>query len=127
MGADLAYIGSPFIATKEANAIDSYKRMIIECGAEDIIYSDYFTGVWGNYLKPSLIANGLDPDNLKDSSGVTMNFGEGESDKTKTWKDIWGSGQGIGTIKDVVAAADRISDLKVQYEAAKDYLKAAYG
>ena len=127
MGADLAYIGSPFIATKEANAIDSYKRMIIECGAEDIIYSDYFTGVWGNYLKPSLIANGLDPDNLQDSSGATMNFGEGESDKTKKWKDIWGSGQGIGTIKDVVAAADRISDLKVQYEAAKDYLKAAYG
>ena len=73
MGADLAYIGSPFIATKEANAIDSYKQMIIECGAEDIIYSDYFTGVWGNYLKPSLIANGLDPDNLQDSSGVTMN------------------------------------------------------
>ena len=127
MGADLAYIGSPFIATKEANAIDSYKQMIIECGAEDIIYSDYFTGVWGNYLKPSLIANGLDPNNLLDSSGVTMNFGEGESDKTKKWKDIWGSGQGIGTIKDVVAAADRISDLKVQYEAAKDYLKAAYG
>ena len=127
MGADLAYIGSPFIATQEANAIDTYKQMIIECGAEDIIYSDYFTGVWGNYLKPSLIANGLDPDNLKDSSGVTMNFGEGESDKTKKWKDIWGSGQGIGTIKDVVAAADRISDLKMQYEAAKDYLKAAYG
>ena len=127
MGADLAYIGSPFIATKEANAIDSYKQMIIECGAEDIIYSDYFTGVWGNYLKPSLIANGLDPDNLQESSGVKMNFGEGESEKSKKWKDIWGSGQGIGAVKDIVAAADRISDLKVQYEAAKDYLNTAHG
>ena len=127
MGADLAYIGSPFIATKEANAIDSYKQMIIECGAEDIIYSDYFTGVWGNYLKPSLIANGIDLDKLPKSSGVKMNFGEGDSDKSKKWKDIWGSGQGIGAIKDIVAAADRISDLKEQYEAAKDYLNAAHG
>ena len=127
MGADLAYIGSPFIATKEAYAIDSYKQMIIECGAEDIIYSDYFTGVWGNYLKPSLIANGIDLDNLPKSSGVKMNFGEGESDKSKKWKDIWGSGQGIGAIKDIVAAADRISVLKEQYEAAKNYLNAALG
>ena len=122
MGADLAYIGSPFIATHEANAEDAYKKMIADCGAEDIVYSDYFTGVYGNYLKPSLIANGLDPKNLPNSNGVKMNFGEGESEKTKTWKDIWGSGQGIGAIKEVVSAAKRITMLKTQYEAAKGEL-----
>ncbi len=123
MGADLAYIGSPFIATEEANAEDAYKRMITECGAEDIVYSNYFTGVWGNYLRPTLEANGLDPDNLPSEGGLKMKFGEGESTKTKAWKDIWGSGQGIGVVKEVVPAAERVADLARQYENALAAMK----
>ena len=124
MGADLAYIGSPFIATEEANAAAAYKRMITECGAEDIIYTPYFTGVSGNYLKPSLEASGLDPDDLPIEADTKMQFGEGGSTKTKTWKDIWGSGQGIGAIKEIVHVTDRVAELKTQYDAAKAGLQA---
>ena len=111
-GADLAYIGSAFIATTEANASSAYKQAIVDCNAEDIVYSSLFTGVLGNYLRPSIIAAGLDPDNLAEGDVGNMNFHEGA---TKAWKDIWGSGQGIGAVKDVVpvgrtggAAAPRI-------------------
>jgi len=124
MGADLAYIGSPFIATHEANAAAAYKRMITDCGAEDIVYTPYFTGVSGNYLKPSLEANGLDPDDLPIEADTKMQFGEGESTKTKTWKDIWGSGQGIGATKEIVHVTDRVAELKTQYDAAKAGLQA---
>ena len=124
MGADLAYIGSPFIATEEANAAAAYKRMITECGAEDIVYTPYFTGISGNYLKPSLEASGLDPDDLPIEADTKMQFGEGGSTKTKTWKEIWGSGQGIGAIKEVVHVTDRVAELKTQYDAAKAGLQA---
>ena len=124
MGADLAYIGSPFIATEEANAAAAYKRMITECGAEDIVYTPYFTGVSGNYLKPSLEASGLDSDDLPIEADTKMQFGEGGSTKTKTWKDIWGSGQGIGAIKEIVHVTDRVAELKTQYDAAKAGLQA---
>jgi len=124
MGADLAYIGSPFIATEEANAAAAYKRMITECGAEDIVYTPYFTGVSGNYLKPSIEASGLDPNDLPIEANTKMQFGEGVSTKTKTWKDIWGSGQGIGPIKEIVHVTDRVAELKTQYDAAKAGLQA---
>ena len=96
MGADLAYIGSPFIATEEANAAAAYKEMIVEGSADDIVYSNLFTGVHGNYLKPSIVASGMDPENLPESDPSQMKFGSGGSSKSKAWKDIWGSGQGIG-------------------------------
>jgi nitronate monooxygenase len=95
MGADMAYIGSPFIATHEARAVDGYKQMIVEAKAADIVYSNLFTGVHGNYLKGSIRAQGMDPDNLDQSDPTKMNFG---ADKSKAWKDIWGCGQGIGTV-----------------------------
>ena len=118
MGADLAYIGSPFIATEEANAAEAYKRMITECGAEDILYTDFFSGVKGNYLRPTIEAQGLDPDNLPEEGRTVMKFGEGESAKTRAWRDIWGSGQGIGAITEVVPAAERVADLARQYQEA---------
>jgi nitronate monooxygenase len=115
-GADLAYIGSAFIATAEANASAAYKQAIVECGADDIVYSNLFTGVHGNYLRPSIRAAGMDPDNLPDGHVSTMNFHEGA---TKAWKDIWGSGQGIGAVKEVVPTADLVARLKREYEAAR--------
>lgn len=115
-GADLAYIGSPFIATTEANAVDGYKRMIVESGAEDIVYSSLFTGVHGNYLKPSVANAGMDPDNLEHSDPSKMDFG---SEKPKSWKEIWGSGQGIGAVKEVVPAADLVARLSSEYATAK--------
>lgn len=118
MGADLAYIGSAFIATEEANAQDRYKEMIVESGASDIVYSDLFTGVWGNYLKPSIAAAGMDPENLERSDPSTMDFGPGRS-KPKSWKEIWGSGQGIGAVKDVQSTADLVARLTREYDAAK--------
>ncbi len=117
MGADLAYVGSPFIATEEANAADAYKQMIVDCQADDIVYSNLFTGVHGNYLKPSIAAQGLDPDNLPEGDLSTMKFGSGGS-KAKAWKDILGSGQGIGVVKEIVPAAKRVAELIEQYEAA---------
>ena len=119
MGADLAYIGSPFIATEEANAAAAYKDMIVEGSADDIVYSNLFTGVHGNYLKPSIVASGMDPENLPESDPSQMKFGSGGSSKSKAWKDIWGSGQGIGAVEAVVPAAARVADLSAQYQAAR--------
>ncbi len=116
MGADLAYIGSPFIATKEARAADAYKDMIVESRAEDIVYSNLFTGVHGNYLKGSIVNAGMDPENLPVSDPSKMNFG---GDKTKAWKDIWGCGQGIGAVDKVVSAGELVDRLAGEYEAAK--------
>ncbi len=118
MGADLAYIGSPFIATEEANASDTYKQMIVDCSADDVIYSNLFTGVHGNYLKPSIAAQGLDPDNLAQGSLSTMKFGSGSGSKSKAWKDILGSGQGIGVVGSIVPVTERISEIINQYDAA---------
>jgi nitronate monooxygenase len=121
MGADLAYVGSAFIATTEANAPAAYKQMIVEANAADIIYSSLFTGVHGNYLKPSVVAAGLDPDNLPESDPSKMDFGSGSS-KAKAWRDVWGSGQGIGAVKGIVGAADLVARLKAEYCAARDEL-----
>jgi nitronate monooxygenase len=123
LGADFAYIGSAFIATKEANAIERYKEMITSSGAEDIVYSNLFTGVHGNYLKPSIVAAGMDPDNLPQSDASKMSFGtdeSGERAKAKAWKDIWGSGQGVGSVGKIVPAAELIARLKTEYDEAHD-------
>lgn len=119
MGADMGYIGSAFIATKEARAVDTYKEMIAASGADDIVYSSLFTGVHGNYLKGSVEAAGMDPDNLPDGDVKTMDFG---GDKTKAWKDIWGSGQGIGAVKSVVPTAELVARLVDEYQSAKQRL-----
>ena len=121
MGADLAYVGSAFIATTEANAPAAYKQMIVEANAADIIYSSLFTGVHGNYLKPSVVAAGLDPDHLPESDPSKMDFGSGSS-KAKAWRDVWGSGQGIGAVKGIVGAADLVARLQAEYRAARDEL-----
>lgn len=119
MGADLAYIGSPWIATVEANADQAYKDGIVEGRASDIVYSDLFTGVHGNYLRGSIEQAGLDPDNLPQGDLKTMNFGSGGNTKVKAWKDIWGSGQGIGAVKAVETVADRVDRLEAEYLLAK--------
>jgi nitronate monooxygenase len=115
MGADLAYIGSAFIATEEARASDAYKQAIVDGTSDDIVYSSLFTGVHGNYLKPSIRNAGLDPDNLPESDPSKMNFGGGEGSKSKAWKDIWGCGQGIGAVKAVVPAAALVDRLAREY------------
>lgn len=122
MGADLAYIGSRFIATEEANADQGYKDMLVESAADDIVYSSLFTGVDGNYLKPSIAKAGMDPDNLPDADKSSMNFGSGGNTKSKAWKDIWGSGQGIGNIKDVASVEDVVAEMERDYKAAVDSL-----
>ena len=119
MGADFAYIGSPFIATHEARASEEYKQAIVDSTSDDIVYSNLFTGVHGNYLKPSIRAAGLDPDNLPVSDPSKMNFGE---KGVKPWKDIWGSGQGIGAIKEVTSAAEFVDKLNKEYFEARDSL-----
>ena len=119
MGADLAYIGSAFIATQEANAAQGYKDMIVASTGEDITYTNLFTGVHGNYLTPSIISAGLDPANLPTSDASAMNFGSGGNQKAKAWRDIWGCGQGIGAVKDIPSAADMIARLSAEYEQAK--------
>ena len=124
MGADLAYIGSSFIATEEANAVAAYKQGIVEGRADDIVYSNLFTGVHGNYLRQSIVAAGMDPDNLPQGDLKTMDFGAGDGSKAKAWKDIWGSGQGIGAMREVLPAGDYIDRLAAEYEAAKDELRA---
>ncbi|MFM2346189.1 MAG: hypothetical protein RL654_942 [Pseudomonadota bacterium] len=116
MGADFAYIGSAFIATDEARASEAYKQCIVDSNSDDIVYSSLFTGVHGNYLKPSIRAAGLDPDHLPESDPSAMNFG---GDAKKAWKDIWGCGQGIGAIDAVVPAAERVARLRREYEAAR--------
>jgi nitronate monooxygenase len=119
MGADLAYIGSPFIATEEANASSGYKNGIVKGRAGDIVYSSLFTGVHGNYLRQSIVEAGLDPDNLPEGDLETMDFGSAEGSKTKAWRDIWGSGQGIGAIDRVRPADDYIAQLMAEYAEAK--------
>ena len=116
MGADFAYIGSAFIATHEARAADAYKQAIVDCNSDDIVYSNLFTGVHGNYLAPSIKSAGLDPANLPVSDPSTMNFG---GDAKKAWKDIWGCGQGIGAVDAVVSTADFVAKLKQQYASAR--------
>ena len=119
-GADFAYIGSAFIATQEARASDAYKQAIVEGSSDDIVYSNLFTGVHGNYLAPSIRAAGMDPDNLPESDPSKMNFG---GDAKKAWKDIWGCGQGIGAINAVASTADLVARLRGEYEAARARLK----
>jgi nitronate monooxygenase len=124
MGADLAYMGSAFIATTEANAPEAYKQMIVDSKAGDIVYSNLFTGVLGNYLKKSIVNAGLDPDNLEQSDASAMKFGDSGS-KAKAWKDIWGAGQGVGGVHEVVPTADLIARLKREYDEAKQKLLAS--
>jgi len=122
MGADLAYIGSAFIATEEANADIAYKQALIDYAADDIVYTNLFTGVHGNYLKPSIEAAGLDPDNLPQSDPSKMNFSAGGGSKSKAWKDIWGCGQGLNAVKSIVPASALISRLCAEYEQARQRL-----
>ncbi|MBA3773162.1 MAG: nitronate monooxygenase [Ramlibacter sp.] len=119
MGADFAYIGSAFIATHEARASDAYKQAIVDGTSDDIVYSSLFTGVHGNYLKPSVRAAGMDPDNLPEGDVKTMNFSGGESSKSKAWKDIWGCGQGIGAVTEVTSAAALVARLTREYREAQ--------
>jgi nitronate monooxygenase len=121
MGADFAYIGSAFIATEEARAFDAYKQAIVDGDSDDIVYSNLFTGVHGNYLAPSIRAAGLDPDHLPVSDPSQMNFG---GDAKKAWKDIWGCGQGIGAIDKVQSAGAFIDQLRRQYRQARERLLA---
>ena len=118
MGADMAYIGSAFIATREANAVEGYKKMITECSAKDIVHTNLITGVHGNYLKPSLVAAGLDPDNLPTSDPSKMDFSS-QRQKPKAWKDIWGCGQGIGVLSEVQPAAELIARFEAEYSEAR--------
>lgn len=120
MGADFGYIGSAFIATHEARASEAYKQAIVDGTSDDIVYSNLFTGVHGNYLAPSIRAAGMDPDNLPESDPSKMNFG---GDAKKAWKDIWGCGQGIGAINAVTSTADLVARLRSEYEAARARLK----
>lgn len=118
MGADLAYIGTRFIATREAHAAHAYKQAIVQASAADIIYTNLFTGVHGNYMRQSIVAAGLDPNNLPMSDKSQMNFGDGSS-KAKAWKDIWGAGQGVGLMDDIPSVAELVARLKDEYQAAR--------
>ncbi len=119
MGADMGYVGSAFIATKEARAVEAYKNMIAESSADDIVYSNLFTGVHGNYLKGSITSAGMDPNDLPEGDLKTMDFG---GDKSKAWKDIWGAGQGVGAVQDVVSVAQLVARLSGEYKTAKKRL-----
>jgi nitronate monooxygenase len=121
MGADMAYIGTPFIATQEARAVEGYKQMIVDSQAADIVYSNYFTGVHGNYLKGSITASGLDPDALPVADPSKMDF-EAAASGPKAWKEIWGAGQGVGAVNQVVSVADLVDRLEREYRAARDRL-----
>jgi len=125
MGADLAYIGSAFIATREARAIEDYKQAIVAGAADDIVGSSLFTGIFGNYLKASIVKSGLDPDNLAQGEVKTMDFGSGGGSKAKVWRDIWGSGQGIGAVKAVTPVAELVARLAREYAEAKARVCAA--
>jgi nitronate monooxygenase len=118
-GADLAYLGTRFLATREANAPEGYKRMLVETNAADIVYTSLFTGVLGNYLKPSIARAGLDPDNLPAADKSAMNFGSGGGMEAKAWRDIWGAGQGVGSIDDVPSVAELVARLEAEYRAAR--------
>src|SRR5699024_6442037 len=124
MGADFAYMGTRFIATPEANADDRYKQMIVGSAADDIVYTNLFTGVHGNYLRKSIVAAGLDPNDLPESSKEAMSFGSGGSSKAKAWRDIWGAGQGVGNINAVTPTADVVAQLRDEYEQARTRLAA---
>ncbi|MFH7323654.1 NAD(P)H-dependent flavin oxidoreductase [Aeromicrobium sp. JJY06] len=124
-GADLAYVGSAFLATEEANVVDGYKQMIVESSADDIVYSDLFTGVHGNYLRGSIEAAGLDPHNLPAGDPSTMDFGSGGTTDAKAWKDIWGAGQGLGVVDATVPTADLVARLVREYDEARRDLLAA--
>ena len=124
MGADLAYIGSRFIATAEANADPAYKQMLVDSVASDIVYSSLFTGVHGNYLKPSIEKAGLDPNALPEADKSTMNFGSGGNTKSKAWRDIWGAGQGVGSMKDVLPVGELIARMRDEYEGVRQRLLA---
>jgi nitronate monooxygenase len=121
MGADLAYIGSAFIATHEARAVDGYKEMIVQSNSDDIVYSNFYTGIHGNYLKGSIRNAGMDPDNLPESDPSKMNFATSGS-SAKAWKDIWGCGQGIGAVKEIVSTADLVARLRKEYVQAKEQI-----
>lgn len=122
-GADFAYVGSAFLSTDEANAVPEYKQMIVDSSASEIVYSNLFTGVHGNYLRGSIVAQGFDPDNLPESDASAMNFGSGGNTDAKAWKDIWGAGQGVGSIKERLTVAQLVETLKTQYvEARQDLL-----
>ncbi|HYW04414.1 MAG TPA: nitronate monooxygenase family protein [Gammaproteobacteria bacterium] len=125
MGADLAYVGSAFVATREANADERYKQCIVDSSAADIVYSSLFTGVHGNYLRPSIVNAGLDPDNLPESDPSKMNFGSGGNTKSKAWKDIWGCGQGIGAVREITGAGELVARLKREYAATRARLSVA--
>jgi len=125
IGADLAYLGTRFIATREANASDAYKRMLVDGAARDIVYTDAISGVLGNYLRPSLVAAGLDPDNLPVGGKDKMNFAASERNRPKAWRDVWGAGQGLGSIDDVPTVAVLVERLRAEYEAAGRALDAA--
>ena len=127
LGADFAYLGTRFIATEEANAEPEYKKMLEESAAKDIVYSSLFTGVLGNYLKPSIENAGMDPENLPDADKTSMNFGSGGNTDSKAWKDIWGSGQGIGGIQDSPTVSDLVGRLKKEYEEAFNEFKSKMG
>lgn len=122
IGADLAYIGTRFIATEEANAVPDYKDMLVDSSAADIVYTPYFTGVHGNYMRQSIEKNGLDPAELLDTKGTLMDFGKRDKDEAKAWKDIWSAGQGVGTIDDVIPAHDLVLRMEREYSDAKDRL-----
>jgi len=123
MGADFAYIGSPFIATSEAHANDAYKQMIVDSAADDILYTNYFSGIHGNYLKPSMVAAGYDPETLGSADASKMNFGaSGSGGDKKAWRDVWGCGQGIGAVKEIVPVAERIAMLHAEYARARAYV-----
>lgn len=119
MGADFAYIGSSFIATHEANALDAYKQSVVDGKADDIVYSDYFTGVSGNYLRPSIEAAGLDPDNLPDGDLASLQKITDKNSGAKAWKDIWGCGQGIGAVNEIQSVADKVAQMESEYRAAR--------
>lgn len=126
-GADFAYVGSAFLSTPEAQVTEGYRQMIVDSTASDIVYTNLFTGVHGNYLRGSIEAAGLDPDNLPESDPSKMNFGSGGSEKSKAWRDIWGSGQGIGTIDESLPAGELVARLADEYEAAKAELLSTLG
>jgi len=119
MGADFAYIGSRWLATRESNIDDAYRQAIMESAAADVVYTNLFTGVHGNYLKKSIVAAGLDPDNLPVADKSKMNFGSGGGSKAKAWRDIWGAGQGVGLMDDVPSVATMVERLKAEYDAAR--------
>ncbi|MGO1486416.1 MAG: NAD(P)H-dependent flavin oxidoreductase [Brevibacterium aurantiacum] len=123
-GADCAYVGSAFLSTTEANVVDNYKQMIVDSAAEDVVYSNYFTGVKGNYLRGSITASGLDPDNLPEADPTKMDFGTKDGSDSKAWKDIWGSGQGIGVLGAKRTTAELVEGFAAEYEAAKKELSA---